>query len=183
MGEIGAVLDRRADDGQAERDVHALPDTEHLGGDVALIVIHGDRAVELALQRAKENGVAGQGPTHVEAASIRLLHGRRDERDLLRAEESAFARVRIQTGHRKVRSLDAEPAQAVMGELHDLQDPLGPRAGDRRSEGDVGAHVADAEFAGDQHHRDLGLAAEFGQQLRVTVVVETGGMQRGLVDG
>ena len=60
--ERGAVIDRRADDRQAERDVHRVTEREQLHGNQSLIVIAGDHRVELAPRRAHEHGVAGQWP-------------------------------------------------------------------------------------------------------------------------
>jgi large subunit ribosomal protein L15 len=48
------VLDGRADDRKAERDVHAEPDAEHFRRNVPLVVIHRDRAVELTLHCAEK---------------------------------------------------------------------------------------------------------------------------------
>jgi hypothetical protein len=51
-----------ADDGQTDGDVHRAVASEQLDGDQALIVVHGDDAVELAVHRGDEDGVAGGGP-------------------------------------------------------------------------------------------------------------------------
>ena len=55
--EGGAVIDGGADDGQAERNIHAAGEVDELHGNVALVVIHGDDEIEFAAQGADKDGV------------------------------------------------------------------------------------------------------------------------------
>src|SRR5689334_23235698 len=59
--EGGAVVDRGADDREAEGDVDAAFEAVHLDGDVALVVILGDHDIELAPGSTPEDGVGGPG--------------------------------------------------------------------------------------------------------------------------
>ena len=82
VGEIGAVFHGGANDGQAKRDVHPAPDAEHLGGDVALVVIHGHAGVEFALERAEENRVAGERAVDIQAEGDLHIDGHHTVEDV-----------------------------------------------------------------------------------------------------
>ncbi len=66
--EGGAVIDRGAQDGNAEGHVHGGLEVEELHGDVALVVIHGDDEIVRAVGGAEEDGVGRDGAFAVDAA-------------------------------------------------------------------------------------------------------------------
>src|SRR4029078_12614825 len=74
----GAVIDRRADDRQPERDVDRLPEGDELHRYEPLVVVTGDDDVEVAAAGADENGVAGKRPLDVQGARA-TRHDRRAE--------------------------------------------------------------------------------------------------------
>ena len=55
--ECGAVVDRGAEDGDAERDIDGALEVDELHRDVALVVIHRDDEVEFTADAAEKDGV------------------------------------------------------------------------------------------------------------------------------
>ena len=98
----------RADHGQADRDVDALVEPEHLDRAVALVVVHRDDEVEVAADGAEERGVGRQRALGVDAVGRRGRDGGLDLLRLLAAPEQAvLARVRVDAADRDPRRLDA----------------------------------------------------------------------------
>src|ERR1700722_11176772 len=54
--ECGAVIDGRADDGDADRYVDGLLEVDELHRDVSLVVVHRDDEIELLADAAEEDG-------------------------------------------------------------------------------------------------------------------------------
>ena len=111
--EGGAVIGRGADEGQAERDVDALVESQRLQRDQRLIVIHGDGGVVSLARAGMETACrpdAGRSPR------IALLaqrgQGRRDDGLFLVAHDAAFARMRVEARSRARRGR-AMPNQRV----------------------------------------------------------------------
>jgi len=67
------MIDRRAHEGQPDRDVHARLDAEHLDRAVPLVVIHRHHQVEVAASGAVEQRVGRQRSLDVEASCARRL--------------------------------------------------------------------------------------------------------------
>src|ERR1700730_9410120 len=112
-----AVIDRRPDDGQAERHVDRLPERHELDRNQPLIVIARHDHVEVAAAGAHEDGVARERTGHLDAARAARLDRRPDRRLLFMSEQTMLARVRVQAGHRNPRPRDAESRQLARGEI------------------------------------------------------------------
>jgi hypothetical protein len=76
--EGGAVIDGGADNREADRDVYAGLNAEHLHGTVTLVVIHGYDDVKVAAPGAKEKRIGGQRAFNVPAAGPTGLDSRFD---------------------------------------------------------------------------------------------------------
>ena len=73
-----------------------------------LVVIHGDDDVHAAREELRrECRVGGNGPAHVESLPAQLREHRLDHVDLLAAQVSGFARMRIEAEHGDARRGDA----------------------------------------------------------------------------
>jgi hypothetical protein len=110
--ERGAVIDRGADDGQAERDVDAVLEGGVLEHRQALVVVHREHGVGRPARCAATacRPAAGRrGPCLRRAA----FEHRRDDLDLLAAHVPAFAGMRVEPGHQDARPRDAELAAQV----------------------------------------------------------------------
>src|SRR3954468_22408651 len=83
---------------------------------MALIVIHGDDALELAARGADEKRVAGNWAGDGDTLRFRLIDGRLNNRSLFVAKKAAVAGVRIERGDGKMRRGVAEPAHHVIEE-------------------------------------------------------------------
>jgi hypothetical protein len=95
--ERGAVIDRGADVGQAERDVHGVAEGRVLEHRQSLVVIHREHGVGIARVRAAGTAVsAGSGPSQPHALRAQRIEHRRDDIDLLAPEMPAFAGVRVE---------------------------------------------------------------------------------------
>jgi hypothetical protein len=73
-----SVIDRGADNWQANRDIYSGFDAEHLHWTVALVVIHGYDDVKVPAPGAKEKRIGGQRPFNVPAAGPTGLDSRFD---------------------------------------------------------------------------------------------------------
>ncbi len=118
------MIDRRASDRQAERDVDArqrLPcaghridvEAEKLDRHMSLVVIHRDHRVILARLQFHKHRIARHRSGHLE---IRRRVGRDyglGDVDVLASEDAAFSRVRIERGDRDPRVRNSERAERV----------------------------------------------------------------------
>src|SRR5581483_3357510 len=97
--ERSAVVDRRPDDRQAQRDVDRLAERDQLHRNEPLIVVAGHHDVELAPGGTNEHRVGRKRPGHVDAARS-TGRNRRDDRALLfGAEHAVFAGMRVEAGN------------------------------------------------------------------------------------
>ena len=101
------MFDGGSDDRESKRDVYAAPDPEHLSGNVALVVIHGDTGVKLALHGAVENRVASEGAVYINAEDAGMLDGGTDKCLFLVTKEAVLTSVRVQSCDSKARLVNA----------------------------------------------------------------------------
>ena len=87
-----AVVGTRADEWNAERNIHPFVEGMELERDEALVVIHAKDSVEFALHRSVENGVRGKRALEI-AVALQLRDGWRDDFDFLVAEVAVFTSV------------------------------------------------------------------------------------------
>ena len=151
--ERSPVVDRRADERQAERHVDAAAERRRLERGQPLVVIHGDDRVVSARDVGDEDRVRRDGPRDVDTGGPRRVDGGRDDLDLLPAEMSALAGVRVEPAHGDARRGDRE----VAGErCRDDRDGLRDRfARDRRGDRgkrQVSGDERDAQAAADEQH-------------------------------
>ena len=91
-----SMIDRGADDWDAQRNVHRLLEVDGFHGNVALVVVLRDDQIELSAQGANKDGVGRQRAAAVDAQRARLLDGRSDHVQFLAPEEPVLSGVRIQ---------------------------------------------------------------------------------------
>ena len=182
--ERGAVIDRRADDRQAQRDVHGLAEREQLHGHQALIVVAGDDDVELAAVRAHEHGVGGQRPDDVDAAGPARPPRR------ARSPSSSSCPIRPCSP-----ACGLSPATAIRGRSHAEPRQLARGQRDRAGhqvarerprhlgERDVDGREHDAQLGRVEHHRDEAAAGEVAEQVGVPAPRQARQRERLLADG
>ncbi len=182
-------VERRA--GRAGRDRHRQPaverdaalEAQELHRDLALVVVHRDHGVVVAIARRDEHRVGGQRPVGVDALAARTRDGRRDHVDLLAAERAAVAGVRIQRRDGDARRRGAGRDQVAVQDAHRLDDAVrGDRVGDL-AQRDVRRHPRRPQRAGDVELGDEAVDAE--EVLHVAQLVllgEAGEMHRVLVE-
>src|SRR5438132_1743127 len=113
--ECGAVVDRRANERQADRDVHPGFETEDLYRTVALVVIHRDDEVEITAARAEEERVGGQRAFDLDATRARRFDTRQELLLLLApAEQTALTGVRIDPADRDARARHAGAHESLV---------------------------------------------------------------------
>src|SRR5215813_9908412 len=122
--ERGAVIDRRTDDRQPERDVDGSTEREQLDRNQPLVVITGDDDVELAARGADEHGVAGPRPGDVDAASPCGFDRGTEDAFVFSADHAVLAGVRIEPGTRQARVLVPESWNLPRGEADDPIDEI-----------------------------------------------------------
>ena len=91
----GAVIRRCANEGQAERDIHAIRESERLERDERLIVVHGENGVIALARGVVKQGIRRMRSGCVNTLSIKCLDRRRDHLDFFAAKRSIFSGVRI----------------------------------------------------------------------------------------
>src|SRR6266850_6090971 len=151
--ERGAVVDRGADEGQAERDVHAAAEARVLQHRQPLVVIHGEHRIGLPQALGDEQRVGRNGSLRVDAGAHGRGNRRRDHLHVLTSEMARFAAVRIEPGDENARPRDAEATPEIR--IKDAQRADEPSGGDGARhvrEGEVRGGERDAQTAADQHH-------------------------------
>src|SRR5438876_7538840 len=148
-----AVVDRRANERQSERYVHATPEGGRLERGQALVVVHGDDRIVAARVVRYEDRVRGNRPRDVVARDARGRDGGRYDVDFLAAEVTAFAGMRVESAYGDARRRDGE----IPGERRreNLDRPDDRIARDRSSdvrEREMGGDKRDAQSAADQEH-------------------------------
>ncbi len=172
-----------AHDGQAGGVVHPMAEAQGLEGGQALVVVHGQHTIEMAVGAAAEEAVGGVGPHGRDALGHQLARGGQDAFAVLGAQRATVARVGVQAQQGQAGVGDAEVAQQAL-----VEEPgLGHDAvrGDGRGhvlQRDVAGDGAHAQAVGHQHHQHLVHARHMGQVFGVPRVREPGGLHAVLVD-
>ncbi len=96
-----AVIHRRADNRQTERDVHAGVERQHLERNVSLVVIKRDDGVEFFALPGRERRVRHQRAFNLNSAFARLLHCRARRNFPPRGFRKARARPRADSNRRR----------------------------------------------------------------------------------
>src|SRR5687767_7687175 len=102
------MIDRGADDRQAQGDVHRPAERRHLDRDQTLIVIAGDDRIELPAHRADEDRVRGERSTYVDPPTGTGLDRRTEHPLVFTAQQAMLSGVRVQTRETKPRRAHAE---------------------------------------------------------------------------
>jgi len=102
------MVDRGADDGEAQRHVNTVTEAGMLQHRQALVMVHRDYAVERFHLRGDEYRVGGKRPDEIEPGVAQRCNDRGDEIDLLSTEVPAFAGMGIEAADRDSRPLKAE---------------------------------------------------------------------------
>ena len=97
-GEGGTVIDRGADEGQAEGPVGGETERRALDCDQPLVVIERQDPIELFARQAREERVRALRPPHVDPPLPRFGDRGYEDLRLLAAEQSALAGMRIDSG-------------------------------------------------------------------------------------
>ena len=107
------MVDRRAQQRQAERHVHCLAEGRVLQRRQALVVVHREHDVRIGQLPRREYRVGRPGPGRGDPGALRPFDRRPDHFDLLATQVSAFAGVRIQAADRDPRCVDPPEATQV----------------------------------------------------------------------
>ena len=178
-----AVVHARANGRNTEGDVHAFLEGDGLDRDQALVVVHGDHDVRLALDGPAKHRVGGQGPHGVDALGASLCDGRGNDRGVLAAETAALARVTVDAADGDSRLGDSEESsQGVVGQTQRAQDPFGADRSKHLPERHVNRGQHDAERSAGEHHRHALGAELLGKEFRVPRPGIPGLVNRHLVD-
>nr|GEU28139.1 2-octaprenyl-6-methoxyphenol hydroxylase, putative [Tanacetum cinerariifolium] len=187
--ERGAVVDRGADQGQAQGDVDAVAERGEFQHRQALVVVHGQHAVGVHQVLGLEQGVGRIRTGNIDAARARRVQRRRDGVDFLAAQVAALARMRVQAAHQDARRCQAELGlEVAVDDVDDAPQPVlaqGGRHVFQRQMGGGQRHPQRPPFRIDvgrqragQHHDDLVGTGALGKILGVA-----GKRHAGIVDG
>jgi hypothetical protein len=176
------VVDRGADDRQAQRHIDRLPEAGVLEHRQALVVVHGQHRVERRQVRGREQGIGRQRPGQVKTLRARGGKRRGDHVDLLASQVAPLAGVRIQAAHGDARPGDAEPAAQVP--IQDAQRAGQAVAGQglrHLPQRQMGGGQCHPQRAGHQQHHHLRGAGAGGQILGVAAERNAGVADHALV--
>src|SRR5882762_529902 len=110
--ERGAVVDRGADERQAEGHVHAASEARVFEHRETLVVVHGERAIGGAQPLRHEQRVRGNRTPRRDPRGRGGGNGRRDDLDVLASEMARLPAVRVEPGDENSRPRDAGNAAA-----------------------------------------------------------------------
>ncbi len=173
-----AMVNRGADDRQAERDVCALAEAGMLEHRQALIVVHRKHAIALRQFLRSKQRVGRQRRADIEAFGAQPVQYRNHDFDFLASQMAAFASVRVQSCYQDARLCNAEAALQIAPE--DVQHVF------QQWCGDCGRYIFQREVCGgqryahpcpDKHHDDM-----IGTGLRSEKFGVPGERDAGIVD-
>ena len=194
------MVDRGAHDGQAERHIHAGAEARKLEHRQALVVIHGEHAIDVGEQARLEQGVGRVRAARFDAERADAFERRGDEVAFLGTQMPAFARMRVEAGDGDARLGDAEfGAQIVLDDdqrLNQAIDAQGIGHGAQRQMGGGERHAQHARGdrgARGQHHdhaldaatrcQVFGMAGEGRSGIVDDALVHRRGHDRGVAAG
>ena len=173
-GAVGRGSDGR---GQAGVDGDAAFEAKQLYGDLALVVIHGDDAVELAAAGAQEDGVGRVGAGGGDVLFLGGFDGGTDDIDLFAAEEAAFAGVGVETGHGEAGRRQAATADGVVDETDGGQNLSDGDVFIDGAQGDVGGNAGGIESVECVDFADVAADAKaVGEVAQLVLVAAAGGV-------
>jgi hypothetical protein len=97
-----AVINRSADDGQAQRHVDTLAERGVLQRGQALVV-HGEHGIALGENGWRKHRVSRIGAGQMHALGAQLIENRRNDLDFFHTEITTFAGMRIEAGNEDAR--------------------------------------------------------------------------------
>jgi hypothetical protein len=157
-----AVIDARAHEGEAPRDVHRVAPVEELARDRRLVVEHRDDARVRARLRLPERGLRRLRADERQAARReRFLgserrHARGHHTVLLVAEEAVLAGVRVEAAHRDRSAARHAEANEGLGEVtRGTRDAGGGDRVGHGANGEVRRDERDREARPEEHHRHV----------------------------
>jgi len=142
---------------QAERDIDTLLHPQVFDRDQTLVVVHRHHHIKLARLPGFRPGphkhrVWCERATHVQPLLAGPGDGRRNDVELFPAEQSAFASVRIEPGHRDTRQTARGTAHRLVGDPQGLQHTLEGHRLNRVAQRQMDTHQHGPEFVVGQHH-------------------------------
>lgn len=177
-GKGSAVVRAGAGLGQAEGDIHGGVEVEQLERNEALVVIHGEHGIELALGGVTENGIRHGGSAEGRSSElVQMVNGRADDADFLVAERAVLPGVGIESGDGDARVTDAAALEKSGGELADADDALDGEKLRHAGERFVNCGEADAEGGSSEEHAVVGHTEGVGEKLGLTGKGKPEGLQ------
>ena len=180
----GSMVDTGAGHREAERDIHGPVEGDHFDWNVSLVVVHADDRVIPLPGLWREGSVAGNGPGHIESASLGFHNGWSDDGFLFVVPKQAMlAGVRVEPADQKPRPLPPNAEECLIGQVEHLANPSS-----RQQRWDVGvADMGGDKTAGDvirilKHATAAGLKP-FGEQFGMARVVVPGSVQGFFIEG
>lgn len=159
---------------QAQRDIHPFIEGMELERDQALVMIHAQDAVELALYDAIKKcirRIRARNRRRTIEGEAQRFNCRRDDMDLFSAQITILAGVRVQTGYCNTRASDAAIGNKSGQEAshsHDFRLAQKPRDIGQRN---MRCDKRDGDLAARQAHRKVAdtatLREEFGLSRKV----------------
>ena len=152
-----------------------------------MVVRHRDDDVEFArmvrrIARPHEDGIGCERAARGDAFGARRGNCRRDDRDLLVAEQAALAGVRIEPGDRDARRGLAPGRSSTLHDAQRFEHRIEGDEIDRAAQRDVDRHAHRLQLVGGQQHAHRGRARQGLQHLGVAGEIDAGRGKCLLVD-
>ena len=119
------MINGSSDDWKSERGIDGIVKSQSFQGDVTLIMVHANNAVEILASLGKECRIGGQGTGYVDAIGPSDFQSRLYNLLLLSVtEETVFTSVRIETATDQSRFLSTNAPHGLLAKFNNLKDTL-----------------------------------------------------------
>ena len=172
------MVDRGPQHRQSEGGGHGAEEVARFGGDVPLVMVKGEDAVVLPLQRLVEDGVGADWANGINPLGTRGGHGGNQVLGLLGAEEATVAGVRVEGGDGNARRGEAESDHRLVDLAEHCQHALPRDVVNRLPQREVAREEEDAHLPGEEERKWFRGTQVLGQHLGVADVRHARGAQR-----
>ena len=179
-----AMVNRGADDGQAQGDVNRVMKMDQLNGNEPLVMVHGDHRIEFPFVGPMEKGVGRQWANYLKGLSLESPDHRLHELHFLAAEETLLTGMGVETGHPEAHGFQTKVAQeGFSGNVNRTEEQISGQDSRNLSQGMMDSRQRYPQARSCKHHDHLVGTREFLQEFGMTREREAMPSELGLVYG
>ena len=140
-----AVVRAGPDDGQPDGPVHGRSVLREFHGDESLIVVHRDHEIPAAIEGLREDGVGGKGAVDIHSGIAGHLDGWADDPGFFITEESALARMGVESADGNAWRGYAQIKACLMPQIDGIEDAADRQYVSKFHQGDVDGRKDDTQ--------------------------------------